>query len=195
MGGVSSSASETAAVPGLWFAPILRAVPAVGAGLAITFTADHSPTVGIAMLAVFGLGTAVVLLATGMRLVRTEPLRGLHIALGIIAVAAGVLATAALLSGAAGLPMFLLLVGGYAVLAGALEFVWGLRHRGRDGFARDALAIGTGTLALALVLAFVGDPVSAVGFFGAYAVIIGVYLIIAGFSLKWSAPVTESSLT
>lgn len=191
---MSSPAPEAVAVRGIWFAPILRAVPAVAAGLAITFTADHSPAVGLGMLAVFGLGSAVALLATGVRSARTEPLRGLHVPLGVIAAIVGALATVVLLSSTTGLPIFLLLVGGYAVLAGALELVWGLRHRGRDGFARDALVIGTGTLALALVLAFVGDPVSAVGFFGAYAVIIGVYLIIAGFSLKWSAPITESSV-
>jgi len=189
---VTSTASEAPALSGLWLAPVLRALPAAAAGLAITFTADHSPAVGLVMLSVFGLGSALILLGTGLRLPRTQALGGLHRALAVIAAVVGALAVVVLLTGTAGLPLFLLLVGGYAVLAGALELVWGLRHRGRDGFARDALVIGTGTLALALVLAFVGDAVSAVGFFGAYAVIIGVYLVIAGFSLKWSAPVSES---
>lgn len=190
---VTITAPEVAELRSPWLAPILRALPAVGAGLAITFTADHSPTVGLVMLSVFGLGSAVVLLATALRMPRAEALRSLHRFLAAIAGVVGVLAVVVLATGSAGLPLLLLLIGGYAVLAGALELVWGIRHRGRSPFARDALVIGAGTLALALILAFVGDPVSAVGFFGAYAVIIGVYLVIAGFSVKWSAPVTESA--
>jgi len=92
-----------------------------------------------------------------------------------------------------GLALLLLLVGGYAVLAGALELVWGIRHRDRSPLARDAVVIGIGTLALAVVLALVGDPVSAVGFFGAWAVMLGVFLLIAGFSLTSTTPAKESS--
>jgi ABC-type dipeptide/oligopeptide/nickel transport system permease subunit len=44
---------------------------------------------------------------------------------------------------------------------------------------------------LAVVLAFVGDPVSAVGFFGAYAVVLGVFLVIAGLSARWSTQLKE----
>lgn len=175
-----------------WIAPVLRAVPAIAAGLIITFTADHSPIVGLTMLAVFGLGSAVVLLVTASRMRTVEPVRGLHRGLSLVAAVAGALAIAVLVSGAAGLALLLLLVGGYAVLAGALELVWGIRHRDRSGFARDAVIIGAGTLALAVVLAFVGDPVSAVGFFGAYAVMLGVYLAIAGVSLRLVTPAEES---
>ncbi|MDO9589875.1 MAG: hypothetical protein Q7J04_01885, partial [Microcella sp.] len=91
------------------------------------------------------------------------------------------------------LPVLLLLIGGYAVLAGALELVWGIRHRDRSPFARDGIVVGIGTLALAVVLALVADPVSAVGFFGAYTVMLGVFLIIAGLSLRWSASPQEPS--
>lgn len=172
---------------------MLRAVPAVAAGLIITFTADHSPAVGLAMLGVFGLGSALVLLVTAVRMRAGEPVRGLHRGLSVVAAVAGALAVAVLVSGTAGLALLLLLIGGYAVLAGALELVWGIRHRDRSGFARDAVVIGGGTLALAVLLAFVGDPVSAVGFFGAYAVMLGVYLAIAGVSLRWTASAEESS--
>lgn len=192
-GPVTSTAPVARALRGTWLAPILRALPAVAAGLAITFTADHSSAVGLVMLAVFGLGSAAILLLTGLRLPRAEAMGSLHRSLAILAAAAGALAVVVLVTGAASLPLLLLLVGGYAVLAGAVELVWGIRHRGGDAFARDAVVIGTGTAGLAVVLAFVGDPVSAVGFFGAYAVILGVYLVIAGLSLKWSAPVTEST--
>lgn len=195
MGCVTSEASADAPAPAarsLWLAPVLRAVPAIAAGLIITFTADHSPVVGLTILGVFCLGSALVLLATSHRMEGIDPVRGLHRGLAVVAALTGALAVVVLVSGTAGLALLLLLIGGYAVLAGALELVWGIRHRDRSGFARDAVVIGGGTLALAVLLAFVGDPVSAVGFFGAYAVMLGVYLAIAGVSLRLAAPAEES---
>jgi len=162
-------------------------------GLIITFTANHSPALGLVMLGAFGLATAVVLAFTSLRMQRDDPQRPLHRGLAIIAGAAGALALVVLATVGGGLALLLLLVGGYAVLAGALELVWGIRHRDRSPLARDAVVIGIGTLALAVVLALVGDPVSAVGFFGAWAVMLGVFLLIAGFSLTSTTPAKESS--
>lgn len=187
----SAAPSGTAASP--WLALLLRAVPAIIVGLAITFTADHSPALGLVMLGAFGLATALVLALTSLRMRHGEPLRPLHRGLALIAGLAGALALVVLATVGGGLALLLLLVGGYAVLAGALELVWGIRHRDRSPLARDAVVIGVGTLALAVVLALVGDPVSAVGFFGAYAVVLGIFLLIAGLSLKWSTPVKESA--
>jgi len=187
------SAPHEPASRDLWLAPIVRAVPALAVGLAITFIADHSALLGLVMLAIFGLGSALALIAMSARLERTEPLRALNGALAIVAVLVGVSAAAAAAVFGSTLPVLLLLVGGYAVLAGALELVWGIRHRDRSPLARDAVIIGIGTLALAVVLALVADPVSAVGFFGAYTVVLGVFLIIAGLSLRWSASPKELS--
>jgi hypothetical protein len=186
------SSPSVAGVRSLWVGPVLRAVPALVVGLIITFTANHSPALGLAMLGAFGLATAVAVTISRFLLSAGEPLRALHAGLAIVAGVVGVLAFVVLATLGAGLAMLLLLVGGYAVLAGGLELVWGIRHRGRHPFARDAVVIGVATLALAVVLALVGDPVSAVGFFGAYAVMLAVFLLIAGFSLKWSTPVKES---
>ena len=48
--------------------------------------------------------------------------------------------------------------------------------------------MGAFTALLALVyLVLPLDPVSAVGVLGGYFVIVGVYLVIGGFSLKWAA--------
>ncbi|MER3390450.1 MAG: hypothetical protein RJQ01_10495 [Microcella sp.] len=187
------SAAGRAAPGSPWLAPVLRAAPALIVGLTITFVADHSALVGMVMLGTFGLASAAVLAITGVRMGRGEPMRQLHRGLAIIAGIAGLLALAVVATSAtAGLGMLVLLVGGYAVLAGGLELVWGIRHRQRSPLARDAIVIGVGTLALAVVLAFVGDPVSAVGFFGAYAVVLGVFLVIAGLSARWSSPAKES---
>lgn len=189
----STPAAEASAAPSPWVAPVLRALPALAVGLTITFTADHSPVLGLVMLSVFGLASAAVLALTSLRLDRDEPLRPLHRGLAVIAGLAGALALVVLATVGGGLALLLLLIGGYAVLAGALELVWGIRHRASHPLARDAVVVGIGTLALAIVLALVGDPVSAVGFFGAYAVVLGVFLLIAGFSLKWSTPAKESA--
>ncbi len=184
------------AVDSPWLAPVLRAMPALAVGLSITFVADHSAALGLVMLGIFGLATALVLVLTSLRMRREEPLRLLHRVLALITGLAGLLALLALATRTgAGLGMLLLLVGGYAVLAGSYELVWGIRHRHRSTLARDAAIIGAGTLALALVLAFVGDPVSAVGFFGAYGVVLGVFLIIAGLSVRWSAQPKEHPAT
>lgn len=179
--------------PPPWRTPLLRAVPAIIVGLAITFTADHSAAIGLVMFGAFGLATALVLVLTSLRMRRDEPMRNLHRGLAMIAALAGALALIVLATVGGGLALLLLLVGGYAVLAGALEVVWGIRHRVAHPLARDAIIIGIGTLAFAVVLAPVGDSVSAVGFFGAYAVVLGVFLLIASLSLKWSTPVKEST--
>ncbi|MFN4002476.1 hypothetical protein [Microcella sp.] len=190
---MTAEPTSTAAERSGWLAPVLRAVPAIAVGVIITFTADHSPALGLTMLGVFGLATALALLVAGWRETAAEPARALHRGLAIVAGVAGALAFVAVATLGGGLPVLLLLVGGYAVLAGALELVWGMRHRGVSPLARDAVIIGAGTLALAIVLALVGDSVSAVGFFGAYAVVLGIFLLIAGLSLKWTPLVKEST--
>ncbi len=194
-GGMTSAPSmpPSSVARAAWLGPVLRAVPAAIAGLIITFTANHSPTLGLVMLGVFGLGSAVVLALTSVAMGAGEPLRSLQLGLAIIAGVSGAVALAVVTLMGAGLAMLLLALGGYAVVAGGLELVWGIRHRGRSAFARDAMVIGAATLALAIVLALVGDSVSAVGFFGAYAVMLAIFLLIAGLSLKWSTPMKEST--
>lgn len=195
----ASSAAEQPAVArafsredAAWVAPVLRALPALAVGLVITFTADHSPALGLTMLASFGIVTALVLALSTVRMAAGDLRRALHIGLAVIGGVVGALALVVLATATGGLALLLLLIGGYAVLAGALELVWGIRHRDRSPLARDAIVVGIGTLALAVVLALVGDAVTAVGFFGAYAVVLGVFLLIAGFSQTSSSDVKES---
>lgn len=179
-----------AAPPALWAATIMRAAPPIVVGAAITFTADHSARLGLTALGLLGIVSAVVLGGTALRLGRAEPLRALHAGLALIALATGSLS---LVSIDAGLPFLLLLGGGYAALSGAWELVWGIRRRGHHVFARDAVIIGAATLALAVIFAFVDDPVTAVGVLGAYGIVVGVFLVIAGLSLKWGASQKEPS--
>jgi hypothetical protein len=169
------------------------------AGLLITFTADHSAAFGLLVLGGLGLASALALALGAWSLQHGEPTRTLGFGLAIIAALAG---SAALLSTGAGLPLLLLIAGGYALLSGAFEFIWGLRHRGSPAtggqhqgshpLSRDAMTAGAATVVFALVLALVSDPVSAVGFLGAWAVVLAVYLVIAGLSTRWSAHPKES---
>ena len=75
-----------------------------------------------------------------------------------------------------------------AAVTGIVELFAGLRARGRTSAARDWIAVGGFTAVLAIVfLVFPLDAVTAVGLLGGYFVIVGVYLTIGGFSLKWAA--------
>lgn len=179
-----------AAQRALALAVALRALPLVVAGLVITFTPDHSARVGLLALGVLAIALALLLGIPALRLPRTEPLRTLH---GPLAIIAGLTGVIALLRVEAGLPFLLVIASGWAALSGAVELVWGIRHRGRHPLARDALVVGGATLALAVVYAIVSDPISAVGFLGGYAVVVGVFLVIAALSLAWGTSQKEHS--
>jgi len=115
-----------------------------------------------------------------------------------------VLGAIALVSGGAGLPFLILLVSAFAVLTGFLELYSGLRSRRRNDSARDWIFAGALTVLFAIVALvvpadytqpFTGPDgieraltasVVLVGVLGAYAAILGVYLVIAGLSLKWA---------
>lgn len=182
----AASASAPAAV--LRTAILLRALPLIVVGLVITFSADHSTAIGFVMLSVLGLASGASLGLGALRLPAGDALRGLHLGLATLAVIVGVLSLAL---SSRSLGFLLLLVGAYAAFGGLGELVWGIRRRTAHPVARDAIVVGAATAALAVVTALVGDPVSAVGFFGAYAIIAGVFLVIAGLSVGGAAPIAS----
>lgn len=166
-----------------WVVPAVRAVVALAAGAVITFTRDaHTPAFGLVVFGVFavvdGLATGVLsAVLAGRRITRT-----LFAVQGGIGVLAGVLALA--LSGS-GLGLYLYLVTVWAALTGFLELYNGIRERSRDAAARDWLITGAITAILALVLLFVpADAVLAIGLFGAWAVIVGVFQGIGAATLR-----------
>ena len=170
---------------GYWTVPVARAVVALVAAAVVTFSANHSATFG---LLVFGAYAAVEGLLVGILSLRTvadRTVRRLFVLHGVVGVIAGVLALA--LSGS-GLGLFLYLVSVWAALTGFIELYCGVRGRSKDPSARDWMIVGGFTAVLAIVFLLIpSDSVLAVGLFGAYAVIVGVYLGIGGFSLKWAA--------
>ena len=169
-----------------WLVPAVRAIVALAAGAVITFTRDaHTPVFGLIVFGLFaivdGLATGILsALFAGSRLTRT-----LFAVQGGIGLLAGVLALA--LTGG-GLGLFLYLVTVWAALTGFLELYNGIRERRRDAAARDWLITGAITAVLALALLFSpADAVLAIGLFGAWAVIVGVFQAIGAATLRGAA--------
>lgn len=186
-----------------WYVPVARAVPALVLAVVITFSPDHSAPLGLITFGIFGVVAGAVLTAAALRapkgVVRTSTL-----AQGIVTVLAGV---AALAVPAGGLPYFVFVLTSFAAISGFIELYLGLRSSGRRRASRDWIFAGslTALLALAVLLvppgfsqAFTGPDgvareltasIVIVGLLGAYWAILGVYLVIAGLSLKWTPAV------
>lgn len=173
-----------------WLVPVLRAIPAVVVGLIIAFTEDHSPRIGLIAFGAFAVVTGAVILIGSLRLLRERVVRGVFVAQGAIAVASGV---AALALWGSGIGVLLLIVTIYAALTGVLELYAGLRSRGATT-ARDWLTVGAYTAVAAIVFVLIPpDSILATGLVGAYGVILGVFLVIAGLSLKWATEKPDES--
>lgn len=170
-----------------WPVPIVRALPAVAVGLVITFSANHTPQLGLVAFGAFAVLTGLALGWGALRL-SDRVLCGVSIAQGAVAVVTGVVALAFTTSG---LGLLLFLVTAFAAVTGFLELYAGLRARGRHPSSRDWLAVGGFTAVAALVFLLIPlDSVQTVGLFGAYGVLVGLFLVIAGLSLKWASPDT-----
>lgn len=196
-----------------WYVPVARAVPALALSVVVAFTPDHSAPLGYVTFGIFAVVTGAILAASGLRLGAHGVTRSVTIAQGLVSVLAGVVA---LSLPAGGLPFFVFLLSAFAAITGFLELYLGLRSRGRDQSARDWVFVGALTAVLAVVVLLVPPEfqqvfsgpdnverqltasVIIVGALGAYWAIVGVYLVIAGLSLKWAktdavAPVTEEA--
>lgn len=151
------------------------------AGLAITFISDHSAVIGLVVFLGFAFLISPILLLT----IVIVPLTGVsRIMTGIQAMAtliAGAIAAATLTGG---LSALILVFSVWAAVTGATELYAGFRSTDRL-LAREWLVIGGFTAVLAIVMAVIPlNDVYAVGIFGAYALIVGVFLVIAGVSLR-----------
>jgi uncharacterized membrane protein HdeD (DUF308 family) len=184
-----------------WPWVLLRALPAIVVAIVITFSADHSARLGFLMFGILALVSGAVVLIGAVRALPAGIVRWCFAVQGGVGVALGAVS---LFSGGAGLPFLIFLVGAFAALTGFLELYSGLRSRGRDDSARDWLFAGALTVLFAIVTLvvpadytqpFTGPDgveraltasVVLVGVLGAYSAILGVYLVIAGLSLKWA---------
>ena len=176
--------AETSA-PRLGNALILRAIPTLIAALVITFSRNHAPAVGLAVFVGFGFLLAAVMLFTVM----SVPLEGLNKKLfGAHAIVTAVSAAIAAVSLNGGLPALILVISIWAALTAALELYAGYREQNK-AVAKEWLTIGGFTAVLAIIEAAVPlNDVYAVGLFGAYAAMVGVFQVIAGISLRTDSP-------
>ncbi|MCM3658968.1 hypothetical protein M3147_17055 [Agromyces mediolanus] len=166
-----------------WAVPVVRGALALAATAAITFSQDHSPAMGLLVFGIWAVVVGVVVGALSLRFVADRTTRAVTLVSAIVTAVAGLLA----LTVPGSLPFFLSLVSAWAAITGFLELYLGLRGRGRDAGGRDRLAAGIFTAALAVLFVLLPpDSVTAVGFFGAYLAILGVYLVIGGLSQKWA---------
>lgn len=174
-----------------------RALFAAVAAIMITFSADHSAAVGLAVFSGWAIATALVLLI-GAVLASPRGRRAMPVLLGVLTLLAGMIGG---LPGIRSTTLFFVVVITWALATGIVELAFGIYGR-RTGVpdARDAVLIGAFTIALGVGLLIVNPAYSldyvideagsftlsgiaiGVGIFGAYAAIVAVFLGIAGFS-------------
>lgn len=194
----SRSSAPDAATP--WYVPIARSIPALIGAAAITFNADHSAALGLLAFGLLAAASGAVVLVAALRWARAGVERGVLVVQGTIGIVAG---GASLAVPGAGLPYLVFLLTATSVVTGFLELYVGIRGRRADRFARDRLFLGGLTVVFAaavllvppgFVLSFTGPDgvaraltgsIVVVGLLGAYQAILGIYLVIAGLSLKW----------
>ncbi|AWB97025.1 hypothetical protein DCE93_14200 [Agromyces badenianii] len=166
-----------------WVVPVVRGILALVPAAVITFSQNHSPDFGLLVFGVWAIVSGLLTGALSLRFTEERGIRSLFVIAAVVTVAAGLLAV----SVPGGLPFLLYLVSVWAAITGVVELFAGLRARGRTSAARDWVAAGAFTALLAIVfLVLPLDAVTAVGLLGGYLVILGVYLVIGGFSLKWA---------
>ncbi|MDQ4214883.1 acyl-CoA synthetase [Microbacterium capsulatum] len=195
---------------------LARALFAAVAALMITFTADHSATIGLSVFSGFALVTGLIF-AISAWLVATPGWRWPYVLMTVIA---GLTGMAGGVPAWRTTPLFFVVVIAWGVLGGTVELIAGIRGRRvarAEGRApsegtRDAILIGSLGLLLAVALLCVPTGYAlnytiaeagtftltgitlAVGIFGAYAAIVAVFLGIAGLSPRGSARPANSAI-
>lgn len=189
---------------------LARAGIAAIAAVMVTFSPDHSASVGLAVFSGFAIVTGLIeLIAAWLTYPRGR--RAVPLLIGALSVIAGMLAGIVAWRSTT---FFFSVVITWALVTGLIETIGALRERRSPALrleARDALVTGAVTILLGLGLLFVPaqyaltyriDDVDAeftltgitiaVGIFGAYAAIIAVFLAIAGFSPARGVTATAS---
>ncbi|GAA3729624.1 hypothetical protein GCM10022239_02860 [Leifsonia bigeumensis] len=187
-----------------WPVPLARAIPAIVVGLVITFSADHTALFGLVAFGAFAIITGAVIAWGSFRL-DDRMLRGVSLTQAAVSALAGIVALVFCTSGPGAL--FLVVIA-FAAVTGFLELYLGLRGRGRHPASREWLTLGVMTALLAIAVLIVpadyalpwsaedkGVVVSGlltsqiivVGIIGAYAILVGVFLVIGGLSARWAA--------
>ena len=204
-----------------WFLGLGRAIPAVIVAIVITFSADHSARLGLVAFGAYAVASGLATAIVAATRVAPGTVRLVVLCQAAVALVTG---GAALAMPGGGYAYLVLVLSAYAAVSGFLELYLGVRSRRRSStrssvspsapstVARDWMFVGALTVALAItafvipanfnqpfsvegVSGAVTASVALVGVFGAYLAIVGIFLAIASFSLKWSAaqPLKQSS--
>jgi len=167
-----------------WLVAVVRAVIALVPAIVVTFTAAHTPAFGLMVFGLFALASGLAVGILSWSALAGSAARGSFALQAVAGVVVGVLA---LLTHNGGLGYFLYVVSVWGIVTGFLELYSGIRLRSQTATARDWMIVGGGTVLLAVAfLVLPADAVTGVGLLGAYLVVLGVYLGIAGLSLKWT---------
>ena len=188
----------TTAPQSTWLFPVLRAIPAAVVALFITFSADHSATLGSVALGAFAIITGCVVIFSSVPSSGRPPV--------LLTLQGGALlggGVAALVIAGLSPSTFLYLCSILLGATGVLELLHGMLSRG-TAVSRDHIFLGAlGAVFAVVILLVPADfvqvitipgkvvppltaPTIVVGLLGAYAAIVAVYLVIAGLSLKWA---------
>jgi uncharacterized membrane protein HdeD (DUF308 family) len=173
-----------------WLVQLLGAVIALIAGVVVTFSPDHSPSFGLSVFAGYALVSGGVIAGTAFRAERSRFATAVTVAQGLIGVGTGLAALLILVLGASSIVTLVAVLVVWALPNAAADLTLGLRRSEASPASRDHVVIGVAAGLLAVVaLLGLTDSVLVVGAFGAFAAIVGVYLAIAAFTLRWdSAP-------
>jgi uncharacterized membrane protein HdeD (DUF308 family) len=185
-----------------WYAPLSRAIAAAALACVITFAGGfYTPEYGLASFGGYAVVIGLLGIFVSARGLGSGASRNVFLIQAIVSIAAGIVA---LLGMHGGLPVLLIVIALWGVVAGFLEFYAGIRSRKTRAAARDWIFMGALTGALAIV-ALVIPPdyvqhynapddggsrvlnasVMVVGALGVYGAIAAVYLAVTAFSMRW----------
>lgn len=160
---------------------VFRSAVSFGSGVFITFSQSHSPLVGLYTLATFGLVVGLSSAALSLSNKSEGGLQELPIA--TLATLVGLFALLAAQAAEGQLAAFMALVATWGLISGAFGLYQARKYGFRKLVGRDYLLSSVFGLVLGILFLAVDlDPVSAVGFFGAYLVLDGVHWGIASAS-------------
>lgn len=193
MAGVTTDQISTRASRA-WLLSAVRAGSALAVGIAVVFVQDHSAVVGlVTALALFGLSAASIFILSA----KAGPARGHMLALAAVHAVAAVAAAVLLFTAPEAAPLLTLLIV-WAAASGVIELFASKKAAQHEvEGARDWRFVAIVTLAYAGLMALspvvgLNDPVSLTGLLGAYAAVIGVFLLIGAASSALGAKATRT---
>lgn len=164
---------------------VLWSVPLAVAGIFITFSVNHAPNVGLIGLLAVALGTAITR-AVSVAAMRnqTSMWRAANLSAALASLIVSGLAVGALVASAS-LGTLTVLVAAWAAVVAVCDILLSL-NSGQPAVTRDFRVLALAGGALAVIEGAVPlTSVYAVGILGAYGIVVCVYLVIAGLTLRF----------